>query len=222
MAALCRSRFHAIQEEMMIPRRFLVMAGTTVVFLASILAGPWTASAQQMSDQEKKMMEMMMKYGTPGKQHELLKKYVGEWDVETTAWPTPGAEPVKGKGMAKNTLLFDGRYVKSGFEGAMMGMNFKGMEVIGYDLFQNKYVTFWVDNMSTAFMLTTGTLDASGKVLTDTGEYPDPMTEGKTTQKVRNVTTFLADGKYKYEMFMIGSDGKETKSFEFIATRKKM
>jgi len=215
------------------PRRFLILAGTTAVFLGAILAGPRTASArqmsdqqkkmmEQMSDQDKKMMEMMTKYGTPAKQHEMLKKYVGEWDVETKAWPNPGAEPVAGKGMEKNELIFDGRYVKCQFEGAMMGMKFRGLEIIGYDLLKNKYIAFWIDNMSTGFLTTTGTLDASGKVLTDTGEYPDPMSAGKKMQKVKNVTTFMEDGKFKFEMFMIGADGKEVKSFEIIATRKMM
>jgi hypothetical protein len=202
-------------------KRALFLAAVMAVFLVPILAGPWTASAQQMSDQEKKMMEVMQKYGTPGKQHEMLKKYVGEWDVELKSFP-PGGQPVMGKGTEKNALIFDGRYVECSFDGAMMGMKFLGFEVIGYDLLKNKYVTFWIDNMGTGFLTTTGTLDAVGKILTETGEYPDPMTDGKTMQKVKNVTTFMDDGKFKFEMFMVGKDGKETKSIEFVATRKMM
>jgi hypothetical protein len=40
-------------------------------------------------------------------------------------------------------------------------------------------------------------------------------------QKVKNVTTFMEDGKYKFEMFMVMPEGKEFKSMEFLATRKK-
>jgi len=93
-----------------------------------------------------------------------------------------------------------------------------GLEIVGYDLYQNKYVTFWIDSMSTNFFLTTGTLDMSSKVLTDTGNWPDPMTGGMT--KVKNVTTFIQEGKYKFEMYMIMPDGKEFKSMELLATRK--
>ncbi len=74
--------------------------------------------------------------------------------------------------------------------------------------------------MSTGFVVTSGVLDASGEILTETGAWPDPMTEGKQMQKVKNVTTFLEDGKYKFEMFMVMPDGKEFMSMELLATRK--
>jgi hypothetical protein len=200
--------------------RFLAIAALIAVFLIPILAVPGTSSAQEMSAQEKQMMEMTMKYGTPGKNHELLKKFVGDWTADMKMWSQPGAEPMTSSGTIKNELIFDGRFVKCKFESTMMGMKFSGLEIIGYDLFKKKYATFWIDNMSTAFAFFSGTLDASGKVLTETGEYPDPMTDGKTTQKVKNVTTFMEDGKFKFEMFMVMPDGKEVKNMEFTATRK--
>jgi len=200
--------------------RFLFLAAFIAVFLISTLAIPAASSAQEMSDQDKKMMEMMMKYGTPGKNHEIFKKYVGDWDVETKSWPKPGAEPMIGKGSMKNELIFDGRYVKCKFEAMMMGMKFTGMQIVGYDLYQNKYVTFWIDNMSTSFVYSSGLLDESGKVLTETGEWPDPMTEGKKMQKVKNVTKFIEDGKYMFAMFMVMPDGTEFKSMELTLTRK--
>jgi len=186
--------------------------------LAALLLVFPAAGYQQKSAEEKQMMEMLKKYGMPDKNHDFLKKYAGDWDVETKNWAQPGTEPAIGKATLKNQVIFDGRYVKCQFESVMMGQTFKGLEIIGYDLFQNKYVTFWIDSMSTNFYLTSGTLDASGKVLTETGTWPDPLT-GKT-QKVKNVTTFLEDGKYRFEMFMVMPDDKEFKSMELLATRK--
>ena len=202
-------------------KRFLLYAalitGFNVVLLQ--LVG-MNRAGQEMSAQDAKMMEQMMKYGSPAKEHELLKKYVGEWDVETSAWQDPTAPPQKSKATMKNTLIFDGRYVKCSFEGEMSGMKFQGLEVIGYDLFKKMYTTFWIDSWSTAFMVTTGTLDPSGQVLTETGTFPDPMTDGKTMQKVRNVTTFMGDGSYRFEMFMVMPDGKESKGMEMVCKRK--
>ena len=196
----------------------------SVVIMAFVaLALPAAAQMpgqQEMSPQEKMMMEQMMKYGTPGPGHELLKKYVGDWDVDISMWPNPGGPPQTSKGTMKNALIFDGRYVKCDFEGMMGGMNAKGLEVIGYDLFKRMYTTFWIDSWSTAFTFTSGTLDAAGKVLTETGLFPDAMTDGKTMQKVKNVTTFMGDGKYKFEMFMVMPDGKEMKGLELVYTRK--
>jgi len=198
--------------------RFLLLAALIGVFLMATQAIPQTYSGQEMSAQEKQMMEMMKKYGMPGKNHELLKNYVGDWDIEAKSWSKPGGQPMTSKATQKSQLIFDGRFVKCQFEGTMMGHKFLGLEIIGYDLYQNKYITFWIDSMSTNFFLTTGTLDTSGKVLTDTGNWPDPMSGGMT--KVKNVTTFTQDGKYKFEMYMIMPDGKEFKSMELLATRK--
>jgi hypothetical protein len=194
-----------------------VFMGLNILFVQAL---PQVAGDQDMSAQDKKMMEQMMKYGTPDKNHELLKKYVGDWDVDISTWQDPMAKPQMSKGTAKNTLILDGRYVKSDFEGMMGEMKFQGLEIIGYDLFKKMYTTFWVDSMSTSFLATTGTINTAGNVLTETGMSPDPMTDGKTMQKYRNVTTFISDGKYKFEMFMVMPDGKETKGMELVCTRK--
>lgn len=184
-------------------------------------ASSWSSAVSQTTDQEKKMMEQMMKYGTPGKSHELLKRYVGDWDVDIKTWQQSGAAPMASKGTIQSQLIFDGRYVVSHFEGTMGGMASKGLEVIGYDLLKNLYTTFWIDSWSTTFLFTSGKLDASGKVLTEFGTFPDVMTDGKTMQKVKNVTTFPADGKYTFEMFMVGPDGKEWKGLELDCVRRK-
>jgi len=60
----------------------------------------------------------------------------------------------------------------------------------------------------------------AGNILTETGTSPDPMTDGKTMQKFRNVTTFMGDGKYKFEMYMVMPDGKASKGMELVCTRK--
>ena len=91
-----------------------------------IQALPSLIADQEMSAQDKKMMDQMMKYGTPGKGHEFLKKYVGDWDVDISTWPTPGAPAQMSKGTMKNQLIFDGRYVKCDFEGTMGGMSLQG------------------------------------------------------------------------------------------------
>jgi hypothetical protein len=200
--------------------RFLLLAVLiTGVNIIVIQALPSISSDQDMSAQDKKMMDQMMKYGTPGKSHEFLKKYVGDWDVDISTWPMPGAPAQTSKGTMKNRLIFDGRYVKCDFEGMMSGTSFSGLEVIGYDLFKKMYTTFWIDSMSSAFLTTSGTLDMTGNVLTETGASPDPMTDGKTMQKFKNVTTFMGDGKYKFEMFMVMPDGKATKGMELVCTR---
>jgi len=203
---------------MMKSTRLWLTAGLIVGLLAPVWAFPQMSSGQEMSAQDKQMLEMMEKYGTPGKEHEFLKKFVGDWMVEMKSWMKPGDPPMMSKGTIKTRPIFDGRYVEGRFEGMMMDRKYLGLEIIGFDRFQKKYITLWIDTMGTGFFTTSGMLDASGMVLTETGTMPDPMTGG--TQKVKDVTTFMPDGSYKFEMFMVMPDGKEFKSMEFVAKKK--
>lgn len=173
-----------------------------------------------MSAQDKKMIEQMMKYGMPAQEHKLLEKYVGEWDVAISSWREPSAEPELSRGTMKNELIFDGRYLKSDLDFTMGGRKARGLEIIGYDLFKKMYTTFWIDSWSTAFVTTSGTLDVSGDILTETGAYPDAMTDGRTVRKMKTVTTFMGDGRYKFEMFMVQPDGRAVKGMELVCTRK--
>jgi len=201
--------------------RFVLLAGAIAgLNILVIQAVPKLITGQEAMSQEK-MQAQMMKYGTPGKPHELFKKLAGEWDVEVTATPPmPGAQPQKSKGTMKSELIFGGRYLKSDFDGMMGNESSKGLQINGYDLFKNVYSTFWIDSWSTSFLILTGRLDASGKVLTQTGQSPNAMTDGKTMDRIRAVTTLLDEGKYKFELFMTMGTGPEMKTLELIYTRK--
>jgi len=198
--------------------RMILLALLVAGLMAPVWALQQTTAAKEMSPQDKQMMDMMEKYGAPVKEHEFLKKFAGEWTVEVRSWMKPGAQPMTSTGTMKARLIFDGRYVSSHFNGTMMDKKYAGLEIIGYDKFLKKYVTFWIDSMGTGFFVTEGSVDAGGMVKTDTGTMPDPMTGGK--QKVKQVTTFMPDGTYKFEMIMIMPDGKEFKSMEFVAKKK--
>ena len=49
-----------------------------------------TGQEKAMTPEMKQMMESMQKYGMPGKEHEYLKKYAGDWDIEMKSWEKPG------------------------------------------------------------------------------------------------------------------------------------
>jgi hypothetical protein len=135
-------------------------------------------------------------------------------------WIQPGAAPSLSQNSIEATLIMGGRFLMMKFRGMMMEQPFEGLQIMGYDGLQKKYVTFWVDNSSTYFYLTTGSRDESGKVLSETGDWPDPMSGGKT--KVRAATTFISADEFRSEMFMTLPDGKEFKTMENRAVRKKI
>ena len=197
-------------------KKALMAIGATflIVSLSSVFA-----IAQEAQQDQQAMMEAYMKMMAPNENHEYLKNFVGEWDVTTTSWMMPGAEPTVSNNSSKAELILGGRFLKMAFKGTMMGMPFEGIQINGYDNYQKKHISFWIDNSSTAFYLLSGSLDDSGKVMTERAEWPDPMTGG--TMKVRTATKWISPDEFVYEMFMISPDGQEFKSLENRVKRKK-
>jgi hypothetical protein len=176
-------------------------------------------AAQEAQTDQQKAMEAYMKLGAANENHAFLKNFEGVWDVTTTAWMQPGAPPAVSASSCTADLVLGGRYIMMDFKGFMFGQPFEGIQITGYDNAQKKYITFWIDNTSTAFYLMTGTRALDGKTIDDTGVWPDPMTGG--TSRVHGVTKLIGPDEYTYELFMVGADGKEFKSMENRAIRRK-
>jgi hypothetical protein len=203
-------------EEVKMSIRNLFTFGLFLVMVVSLCS---SGSSQEAKQEQQEMMEAYMKLMAVTENHAFFKNFVGEWDIQTTAWMQPGAEPVVAKNSSKAELIFGGRFLKSKFKGNMFGQPFEGLQIVGYDNSQKKYFSFWIDNSSTGFFLLSGTRDESGKVLTDTGKWPDPMTKGII--KVRAVTKVRSEDEFTYELYMTGPDGKEFRSMENRYIRKK-
>ena len=170
------------------------------------------------SDPQAAMMEMMQKLAAPGEHHRKLEPFVGEWSLAVKYRMEPEGEWEESPSSSKVSWMFDGRYIREDVEGEMMeGMKFKGLGITGYDNLKQKYVSVWLDNMSTSLMTSEGTCDESCKVFTFMGEQIDPMS-GKT-MKERTVLRVLNNDRHVMEMYMTGPDGKEFKSMEIIYTR---
>jgi len=184
-------------------KRLFVLAAvalsvTTAAFAADTAKAP---SAEQQA-----MMEKMTKAATPGPQHEMLKKMAVELNATVTSQMDPSQPPSVEHSTSTLTMLMD-RYCQEVTSGQMMGQPFSGMGLTGYDNVLGKYVSTWVDNMGTGIMTSTGTADASGKVITWIGTMSDPVT-GKLT-KSRMVTTIKDDDHHTFEMYGTPPGGKK-------------
>ena len=140
-----------------------------------------------------------MKAATPGPQHEVLKKMAGDWNAKVTTQMDPSQPAQVQSSTSTLTMLMDGRYCQEVVSGQMMGQPFSGMGITGYDNVLGKYVSTWIDNMGTGIMTSTGTADASGKVITWAASMTDPVT-GKVS-KERMVTTIVDDDHHTLEMY---------------------
>jgi hypothetical protein len=142
----------------------------------------------------------------PTKEHELLKRFVGEWESTAEAVAGPGipAMTCKGRNSAK---MLGGFWVVIENETDMMGMKIIALQTIGYDPEKKKYVATWIDSMFNHKWDYTGTVDAAGKKLTCEAEGPNFMAAGKLT-KFRDTYEFKSADHIEAISSMQGEDGK--------------
>lgn len=135
---------------------------------------------------------------TPVPEMDVLKKYVGSWE---TSAKHKGGET---KGMATYTLDLDGHWLMSKVESEFEGKKYKGHGMDSFDTNKKKYVSVWVDNMTTNANMLEGDFDAKAKTMTLAGMGPNK--DGKTV-KQRSVTEWQDDDHFTFRMYE--GDAKE-------------
>lgn len=195
--------------------RIFALAASLPV-LALLLGQPFAQEGQ--TPEMQKMMEVYAKYGTPGEHHKLLEPGIGKWNLTATWWAEPGGEPQVSTATSECKWILGGRYLQENVLGEMAGSPFHGIGFTGYDNFREKYFSFWIDEMSTTYMISEGTVDSSGKIFTLYGTYDDPVT-GEKDKKSKSVMRIVDNNSQLYEMFEYDADGNEWKSFEVKYTR---
>lgn len=169
-------------------------------------------------DQEA-MMKEWAKWSTPGEPHKLAEKSVGKWNAVVRMVMGPGAEPMESKGTAEITAVLGGRWVRQDFTGEFMGQTFHGVGMSGFDNFRKRYISTWIDDMSTSMMVSYGTASKDGKSITYIGLMDEPIT-GEKDKKVRSVFRWVDDDTFVYESYD-KAKGKEWKAMEITYTRAK-
>ncbi len=149
----------------------------------------------------------------PGPEHELLKRMVGSWDATVKFGPT------EGKGVMTYKMELGGLWLGSEFKGEFDGKPFEGKGLDSYDADKKKYVSVWFDSMITSPMVSEGTADKEGKVLTMLGNGP-PGPDGKPS-KVKAVTEFKDKDTILSTMSVVDKDGKDQPMGTMTYKRKK-
>jgi len=200
-----------------------ILAGAALLVVIAALAIGADEKAKKTTPagamDEKAMMDLMVKYSTPGPEHKALESWAGSWDTTAKMWMDPSKPPQESKGVAENKMTLGGRFLEQSFEGTMMNQPFSGKGYTGYDLYKKQYVSTWMDTMGTMIMMATGTADASGKKVTMTGQMDDFMTGKKMDFK--ETATVIDPDHNMFEMWMTGPDGKMFKTLEIHYMKKK-
>ena len=203
------------------PRRsILTFAGILSLLLSPIALSDDKAAAKPApAMSQDAMMKAWMASATPGAPHKALDRFTGSWTVQAKTWMAPGAPPTETAGTSENKMILGGRYLEQHYEGTVMGQPFSGVGVTGFDNYKKKFFGTWVDSMSTAVMVTEGTSDKSGNVITSWGTMNDVAE--KRAMKVKTVVAFVDADHHTYESWHTNADGKSLKDLEIHYTRKK-
>ena len=156
---------------------------------AALAASPALPAAAQEKKKaggmdEKAAMEAWQKAMTPGDGQKKLEPLVGTFDAKVRTWMDPSKPPDDTVGTSVNNWVLGDRYVQMKYEGVFLGETFNGIGYVGYDNVTKKYQGSWMDTASTGMMLSNGTMDGAGKVITMKATTSDPAT-GKARRPTR-------------------------------------
>lgn len=179
-------------------------------------------SMQEMMKDPAAMQAAMAKWEETtktGPMHKGMEKFVGEWSTASKMFMDPSAPPMESKGSATFQMVMGGRYLVQEFKGDMMGMPYEGMGYTGFDNNRKLFVSNWIDSMSTGIMTMKGSLDDTGKIMTQFGEMDEPMT-GEMGKVIRSQTTWIDDNTFKFTMAEV-MYGEPFVVMEITYTKKK-
>ena len=147
----------------------------------------------------------------PGPEHEMLKKFEGQWDATVSF---AGGES---KGTAHYKLGLGGFWLQLHFKGDFGGATFEGTGLTGYDPRKKKYVSSWADSMEPGLMVMEGAFDKDGKTFTEAGEGPGM--DGKL-HKMKSVYNFKDKDTIVFTMYQ-EADGKDQQMMQITYKRAK-
>lgn len=184
--------------------------------------GPTGGHMPQDEEAMKQMMEAWAKMSAPGEYHEYLRPLIGHWRITVKWWMNPGEEPKEVTGSCVRDWILGGRFVTEVVSTPAFFENqpdFEGFGLVGYDKLKKRYHAVWADNISTMFMISTGTVDESRRVFTFEGTYNEPF--GGETIRTREVLRIINDERHVMEFFEQHPGMEETmKTMEIVFERK--
>jgi len=200
--------------------KFRIAAGGLVVV---VCVAVWASQARSQEEQgdkggmspemQKQMMEGMQAWVTsmsPGKGHEWLEHFVGDWKVTFRMWwGGPGSEPIETDGTAKVRWILGKRFLQEDMDAKMMMPNekgemtptpYEGHGIIGYNNLHNMYEGFWASTAESALLPFRGVADPAGTVFRYWGTMDEPML-GIVGRYVKYETRIINDDKHVFAVY---------------------
>jgi len=194
---------------------YLTLTSLCLVLTVSVAMAKDKKPGKQMDPQE--MMEVYKQLGTPGEPHKQFASLAGNWTTTTKEWMEPGKPAMESTGVVEMTMLLDGRFLQQELTGNMMGQPYTGIGISGYDNLRKRYVSTWIDSMSTGIFTMEGTASADGKTITLTGHHAEA---GGGQMTHRAIWKLVDSNTQTFDMYGTHKGGKEMKMMEITYTRK--
>lgn len=183
----------------------------------ALAASRGPAAAPEQDPPADEAMARWMATIQPGEQHELLKRFEGEWDSVLTM--SGMGAPIASAGTSTSRAVLGGRFIMSNDSTTMMGQPWESVSFLGFDRFKNKFIACSMSTMGTNMLTMEGLLDQAGKVITLYGPMDEPMT-GEHDKTVKYVFRLIDENNYVFEIHDLGIVPGETKVIEVKYTRK--
>jgi len=190
----------------------------TIRLAAALLIIAWPAAAIVAAQDKKDPQSTYEPRSKPGSGQKFLEKFVGDWDVVKTFYPRSG-EPARATGECRQTLVHEGRFLKSEFTFQSGDVKTTGTGIIGFESETGTFTSVWTDSRSTRMSLRQSQDKFNGEeiVLYSRSLQQD----GKEARRSRTVTRLEDEGrKIVHRQFTAGPDGKERLVMELLMTRK--
>jgi Protein of unknown function (DUF1579) len=154
----------------------------------------------------------------PGAGQKFLGKFVGEWDVQKTFYPRSG-EPFRVTGECRQTMIHEGRFLKSDFVFHQKGNKTTGQGLIGFEAESGKFTSVWTDSRATRMSFRQSQDKFDGEQIVLFGRSLGGDAKGPSPSRT---VTRLEDGgrKIVHRQFAIDAEGNERPVMELILTRK--
>ncbi len=170
------------------------------------------------------MLAKMKKAAAPGPEHDALKPFVGEWAVQTTVWPGPGAPPLVFEGSAVKVWTLGGRFLQENLTSAGPdGRPLHGLGFLGFDRGLKRYQGVYMATDRTGMVRYSGIVAAGAaagqRVFTYEGVEADPLGAGPP-MKFKMVVNVEGPQRHTLTQFYLVPGMGEVRAFRMVHTRK--
>ena len=154
----------------------------------------------------------------PGAGQKFLEKFVGDWEVEKIFHPRTG-DPVITQAECHQTMINDGRFLKSEFVFHDGQTNTTGVGLIGFEPASGLFTSVWADSRSTKMSIRQSQEPFDGNEII---LFSVPLAGGVREARPSRDVTRLTDNDRKiiHQQFAVKPDHTERLMLELIMTKK--